>query len=330
MSSIKDVARLANVSISTVSLAYNQPSRVSPQTSAAIFAAAKELDYAPSGHADARLKENAVVFVLSGVMEAHIQTIQGMRDTCQILGLNLIPMVFPPDRDAGLYAAIETAIRQRHVAGVIFAGEGIPILSRAAQESGIPVVFFMRHFSDPNAAEIQLNNKKIGADMAAHLITNGYASLAVIGGPADHLRIAGFAEALARAGRTIYDENGWMDAAVRVESCAEAYDFICGVVSTQSNLPDAIFCFTDMIALGALTALQVCGVRVPEDVALAGCEDIDISVLTTPQITSFRMPRYEQGVQAMMLLSRMMKGRPSERILLNCKLIERDSTRRRY
>lgn len=329
MSSIKDVARLASVSISTVSLAYNQPSRVSPQTRAAIFAAAKELDYAPSSHQDARLRENTVVFVLSGVSEAHIQTIQGMRDTCQILGLNLIPMVFPPNRDAGLYATIETAIRQRHVAGVIFAGEGIPTLARAAEESGVPVVFFMRHFTDSGAAEIQLNNKKIGADMAAHFIKNGYSSLAVIGGPADHLRIAGFTEALARAGLSIYDENGWMDAAVRVGTCAEAYDFMSGVISTQSNLPDAIFCFTDMIALGALSALQMCGVRVPEDVALAGCEDIDISVLTVPQITSFRMPRYEQGVQATILLNRMIEGRPSERIFLNCKLVERDSTRRK-
>lgn len=329
MSSIKDVARLARVSISTVSLAYNQPSRVSSQTRAAIFTAAKELDYVPSSHTDARLKENAVVFVLSGMSEAHIQTIQGMRDTCQILDLNLIPMVFPPNRDAGLYAAIEVAIRQRHVAGVIFAGEGIPTLQRAAEESGVPVVFFMRHFTDPNAAEIQLNNKKIGADMASYFIKNGYTSLAVIGGPADHLRIAGFTEVLARAGLSIYDENGWRDAAVLVATCAEAYDFVSGVISTQSNLPDAIFCFTDMIALGALSALHVYGVRVPEDVALAGCEDIDISVLTTPQITSFRMPRYEQGVQAVMLLNRMIKGRSAERILLNCKLVERDSTHRK-
>lgn len=329
MSSIKDVARLANVSISTVSLAYNQPARVSSQTRAAIFSAAKQLDYVPSGHQDVRLKENAVVFVLSGVSEAHIQTIQGMRDTCQILGFKLIPMVFPVDRDAGLYASIERAVRRRHVAGVIFAGEGIPSLARAAGDSGIPVVYFMRHFTDPNAAEIQLNNKKIGADMAAHFIKNGCETLAVMGGPADHLRIVGFTEALARAGRSIYDENGWMDAAVRVGTCAEAYDFMSGVISTQPNLPDAIFCFTDMIALGALNALQMYGVRVPEDVALAGCEDIDISVLTTPQITSFRMPRYEQGVQATMLLNRMIKGRPSERILLNCKLVERDSTRRR-
>ncbi len=329
MSSIKDVAQLANVSISTVSLAYNQPSRVSPQTRAAIFSAAKELGFVPSGHQDARLKENAVVFVLSGVMEAHIQTIQGMRDTCQILGLNLIPMMFPPGREAGLYSAVEAAIRQRHVAGIIFAGEGIPTLVRAAEESGVPVVFFMRHFTDPNAAEIQLNNKKIGADMAAHFIKNGYAFPAVIGGPADHPRIAGFTEGLARAGLSIYDENGWMDAAVRVDSCEQAYDFVSGVLFTQSNLPDAVFCFTDMIALGALSALQVYGVRVPEDVALAGCEDIDISALTTPQITSFRMPRYEQGVQATMLLNRMIKGRPSERIYLNCKLVERDSTRRK-
>ncbi len=329
MSSIKDVARLANVSISTVSLAYNQPSRVSARTRAAIFAAAKELGYAPSNHQDVAIAENTVLFVLSGVREAHLQTIQGMRDTCKILGFNLIPMVFPSNADAGLYAALESAIRRRHVAGVIFAGAGIPTLIRAAQESEIPVVFFMRHFTDPNAAEIRLNNQKIGSDMAAHFLKNGYSSLAVIGGPPDHMRITGFAQALHCAGLSIYDEDGWMDAAVWVETCEDAYDFISSVLSTRSNLPDAVFCFTDMIALGALSALQRYGVRVPDDVALAGCEDIDISILTTPQITSFQMPRYEQGVQATMLLGRMIKGMPPERILLNCKLVERDSTRRK-
>ena len=63
--------------------------------------------------------------------------------------------------------------------------------------------------------------------------------------------------------------------------------------------------------------------------AVAGCEDIDLSLITEPQLTSVQFPRYEQGVHAALLVSRMIAGKPSERIVLNGKLIERGSTRRR-
>ena len=120
MASIKDVARRANVSISTVSLAYNQPTRVSDRTRSQIFAAAKELGFSPSSRDSVRGDSRSVMFVLSGIRETHVPTMQGVQDTCRTLGLNLLPMVTSGSSDGRMYAAVESAIRQRHVSGIIF------------------------------------------------------------------------------------------------------------------------------------------------------------------------------------------------------------------
>ncbi|MGI6239883.1 MAG: LacI family DNA-binding transcriptional regulator [Christensenellales bacterium] len=329
MASIKDVARLANVSISTVSLAYNQPARVLAHTRAAIFDAAKQLGYSPSNRAAAMPRQKSVMMLLPDMRETHVPSVQGVQDTCITLGLNLLPLVCPAMQVGRMYAALEHAIEQRRVAGIIVAGDGVPSLVRAADENGVPMVFMMRPFTEPNRAEIVINNRKVGMDMAGHLIRNGYTSIAVVGGPAGHHRIEGLEEALGQQGITIYNENGWMDAAIQIDDCAGAYAFISNVLSTQQNLPDAIFCITDMIALGVLSALQSYELRVPGDIAVAGCEDIHISRITEPQLTSVEFPRYEQGVQAALLINRMINGRPAEQILLDCKLVERASTRRR-
>ena len=322
MSSIKDVARRAGVSISTVSLAFNQPARVSAQTREQIFNAARELGFTLSSRRDTARASDNIMFVAPLFRQMYAPLFSGLKDACLAAGLRLLPLIAYGDADSGMYAAIESGIRSRRVSGIIFAGR-FGRFENVAFESGIPAVFCL--IEECEHASILLNNYKMGADMAHHLVKQGYRSIALIG-DARHSRMRGFIETLDEYGIPIYDNDGWLNMVASIETCSDAYGFMNDIISTRSDVPEAIFCMTDMAALGVMSSAQSFGLKIPDDIAVAGCENIDISQLTSPTLTTMAIPRYEQGIQAFNLLNRMIAGGPAERIVMDAKLIERYST----
>jgi alanine racemase len=132
------------------------------------------------------------------------------------------------------------------------------------------------------------DNFKGGYDMTQHLISQGHKSFAFLGGADEHCpefleRYKGHCKALAEAQLTVIPENQ-IDAISTEGSGSQA----ALQLLKQGALPDAIFCASDMIAVGALTALQKNGYKVPDDIALAGFDDIPVAHLTSPELTTMQ------------------------------------------
>ena len=322
MSSIKDVAKLANVSISTVSLAFNQPSRVSDKKRKKIFEAAKQLGFTLNMRLKEDISSESIMFVATTFPNIYAPFYNGVQDASSAEGVKLLPLLVEDYSDSEIYAVLESAIRKRRIAGILFAGS-FGSLENAAHENGIPMVNSLIESSD--SASTLLNNYKTGADMAHHFVKTGFRSIAYIGDD-EHTRMRGFIETLDKYGMTPYDSGNWRKNVKKIDKCAETYKFINDVLLTQNDLPDAVFCMTDMIAIGLMSALESYGLKIPDDVAVAGCENIELSQLVVPQLTTMAIPRYEQGVQAYNLLRRMIAGGPEERIVFDAKLIIRGST----
>lgn len=322
MSSIKDVAKLARVSISTVSLAFNQPSRVSDEKREKIFEAAKQIGFTLNTRLKGDIKNESIMFVATAFPNIYAPFYKGVQDASSAEGVRLLPLLVEDYSDSEIYAVFESAIRKRRIAGMLFAGS-FGSLENAARENGVPIVNSLIESSD--SASTLVNNYKMGVDMAHHFVKRGFKSIAYIGDD-EHTRMKGFIETLNKYGITPYDRGNWRRKVKKIDKCAEAYQFINDVLLTQYDLPDAVFCMTDMIALGLMSALESYGLKIPDDVAVAGCENIELSQLVAPQLTTIAIPRYEQGVQAYNLLRRMIAGGPEERIVFDAKLVIRGST----
>ena len=322
MSSIKDVAKLANVSISTVSLAFNQPSRVSDKRRERIFEAAKQLGFTLNTRLKGDINSESIMFVATTFPNIYAPFYKGVQDASSAEGVKLLPLLVEDYSDSEIYAVLESAIRKRRIAGILFAGS-FASLEKAAHENGVPMVNSLIEASE--SASTLVNNFKMGTDMAHHFVKMGFRSIAYIGDD-EHTRMKGFIETLDKYGITPYDRSNWRGKVKNIVKCAEAYKFMNDVLLTESDLPDAVFCMTDMIAIGLMSALDSYGLKIPDDVAVAGCENIELSQLVTPQLTTMAIPRYEQGVQAYNLLRRMIAGGPEERIVFDAKLVIRGST----
>jgi LacI family repressor for deo operon, udp, cdd, tsx, nupC, and nupG len=189
-----------------------------------------------------------------------------------------------------------------------------------------------RVFDGP-ADHVAIDNVAAARDATAHLVSLGRRRIAAIGdqrhiptGRTSHLRLHGYRQALADAGLP-YDE--------RLVLPADAYHRSNGAESMARLLaldqpPDAVVCFADLIALGALRALLSAGRRVPDDVALVGFDDIEDGRFSTPSLTTVRPDKQEIARLAVsLLLSRTADGpgSPPRQVQARYDLVVRESTR---
>ena len=159
-----------------------------------------------------------------------------------------------------------------------------------------------------------------------HLVSRGAARIARVTGPlgAGVARIRGYREALEAAGRPfdprLVREGGWTRQGGR--------EAMRALMSQGGTPPDAVFCANDLMAIGAMDVVHELGLRVPDDVALVGFDDVEAATLVTPTLTTVRNPAYEAGRDAGRLLVERMSGAYEDgrrTIVLPCTLVERQS-----
>ncbi len=219
MSSIKDVAKLAKVSISTVSLAFNQPSRVSDERRGKIFEAAKQIGFTLNTRLKGDINNESIMFVATVFPNIYAPFYKGVQDASSAEGVRLLPLLVEDCSDSEIYAVLESAIRKRRITGMLFAG-AFGSLENAARENGVPIVNSLIESSD--SASTLVNNYKMGVDMAHHFVKRGFKSIAYIGDD-EHTRMKGFIETLNKYGITPYDRGNWRRKVKKIDKCAEAY-----------------------------------------------------------------------------------------------------------
>lgn len=326
MATIKDVAKLAGVSISTVSLAFNSPERVTEATRDKIFDAVRNLNYVPAkvnkkAVLNKKKSQSIAVICPKLVGSYFLEIIQGISET---IYMNKKDMILYAGDDAN--SRYLPSIVQNHtyegailVNGPIYDEQYL----RAAVEADFPIVMCCFKEGYKGIGSILINNGGAGRLVAEHFLKRKFKKIAIVGTPPyDSIRRKEvFIETLAEKRISVPDE--WDLPCELAED--PAYRTVDRFLRSHQDYPEAIFCMNDDSAIGTIEAIKDFGLRVPEDISVIGCDDINRSKFHSPAASTVATPKMEVGMLAVNMLMREIAGMSSEEIVLNGKLILRES-----
>jgi LacI family transcriptional regulator len=328
-SSIRDVAVLAGVSVGTVSNVLNGSPRVSPDATAKVRAAIAELGYVRNDAARQLRagRSTTVGLVVLDVRNPFFTDVaRGAEDEAAKYGLSVI--LGNSSEDAQRESGYLDLFEEQRVHGVLISPYGdIEDRLRQLRERGTPVVLVDRESRDARVSSVSVDDIAGGRLAVEHLLATGRRRLVFAGGP---LEIRQVSDRLAGA-RTAIAER----ADATLEVCeTDALTVIEGRMLGERLLarddrPDAIFAANDLVAVGLLQALVMSGeLRVPDDVALIGFDDIDFASAAVVPLSSIRQPRHEIGATALRILREEAAEPelPPRRIVFQPELVVRAST----
>jgi LacI family repressor for deo operon, udp, cdd, tsx, nupC, and nupG len=330
---LRDVAAHAGVSPRTVSNVVHDYPHVSAVMRARVQASLDALSYTPNLVARGlrRGRTGIITLLVPDIVLpyfgelAHEVVEQASRLGCTVMidetgGL--------PDRERALLA---TAAESSWVDGVLLSSIGLSARALAGLRSSMPVVLLGERTARSALDHVGIDNVAAAYDAVTHLLDLGHTRVAAVGGrgnpldPTSRLRLRGYQRALADHGvpeRTLHGRTVDYRRHSAAEAVRELFD--------RPEPPDALFCFSDELAAGALRALYDRGVRVPEDVAVVGFDDADGSRFLTPSLTSVRPDRPEIARASLEILLQRIGGldaRPRD-VRVPHELVVRESSAR--
>ncbi len=328
VSKIHDVAKRANVSIATVSRVLNPGGhKVNPETAEKVREAVKELDYRPNALARAlQMKKTMTIGVIIPDISNHYyaEIVRGIQSAADGAGYNII--LQNTDRDQDQIVKSIYLLREKIVDGIIFSGgtiNGYEPLS-ALKELRDRVVVIGRH--DVDFPAIMVDNIA-GATLAIeHLIDAGHSRIGLIGWSESSTtakdRLSGYKNALAQ-NSCHFDESLVCQGSLTPKS-----GYIqAKILLSQDKKPTAIFAGNDQMAFGVIYAAVEMGLRVPEDLAVIGFDNIPLSSFFVPPLSTIEVPMSTLGSDSMETLIGLIAGEQVPRIKLHeTKLIVRKST----
>lgn len=345
MVTMTDVAKHAKVSKMTVSRVLNNNGYVKEETRQAVLEAVKALGYRPNLLAKSLVtgRTNIIAYALPDIGDPFFGNVcKGTTDVCDELGYNFIitNAANPGSVDSFLNMVID-----RKIDGVIFhhmcvTQEQVQLLT----DNGIHTVLIDNETMLDNAIDI-VNDNYGGACMAAeYLISRGYRRIACVRGNQPGVKGEGMSFAEAFQERIWEDRTaGFLDTLQKhgMECFATYYGrgsaamdqaFLCGQrimqeILEQPELPDAIYCQSDMIALGLLGEMLEKGVRCPDTIALCGHDGLDTCRYLYPRITTIVQPQYEIGRMAARALIAAIEGKTQPDTAVSSTLFVGDTTR---
>jgi LacI family transcriptional regulator len=296
MTTIRDVAKMAGVSTSTVSHVINQTRFVSQETQARVREAMRQLNYTPNNIAQSlrRQRTNTIGVLLPTTANPYFGGILAAIEAASFeRGHNLI-IGNANDNPEREQAYLQVLISQQ-IAGMLLISTGdIPQSVARLRDQKVPVVVVDRPTGDTSVDEVWTDNRQGGYLATRHLLDHGHEQIACITGP-DNLinsrqRYQGYVDALQKAGQPI--DNARIGAGL--------FDPVSGYEATRELLaarPDttAIFACNDLMAIGAIRAIYEADGAVPDDVSVVGFDNISMSAYTTPQLSTVDQPIQDVG-----------------------------------
>ena len=323
---MKDVALKAKVSTATVSRALMNPDKVSQATRNRVEKAAREVGYLPQpmGRNVKRNESRTILVIVPDICDPFFsEIIRGIEVTAANHGyLVLIGDCAHQNQQEKTFIDL---IITKQIDGMLLLGSRLPFDASIEEQRNLPPMVMANEF----APELELPTVHIAAfDAVNYLYEQGHKRIGCIAGPEEmplcHYRLQGYVQALRRCGIMVdpqYIARG-------------DFTFEAGSKAMQQLLdlpqpPTAVFCHSDVMALGALSQAKRQGLKVPEDLSIIGFDNIDLTQFCDPPLTTIAQPRYEIGREAMLLLLDQMQGQHvgSGSRLMDCELIIRGSTR---
>ncbi len=301
---IRDVAERADVSVASVSRVLNGAGSVTEATRDRVLEAAKALQYVPhSGARSLSTSKTQTIGVLLPDLygEFFSELIRGMDVAARALGYHLI--VSSSHDDAEEASAAIRSMRGR-VDGLIVLSPHLDAANLAAGLAGRTPILLMNGGADAARPSIIVDNHGGAIQAIEHLVAAGRKRIAHISGPNGNLeaeaRLAGYLEAMALAGLPTIVVEGEFTQTSGHDAGEE--------LARRKTPPDAVFAGNDIMAVGAMLALQDAGLRVPEDVAIIGFDDVPIASLVRPGLTTLRIQIAETGRRALERLVRLINA----------------------
>ncbi|WP_405097652.1 LacI family DNA-binding transcriptional regulator [Micromonospora sp. NBC_01412] len=304
--SIKEVARHASVSLGTVSNVLNRPDMVSPTTRQRVLDAIAALGYVRNDSARqlrAGRSRTVAIVVLDVANPFFTDVARGAERVVEASGGMLV--VCNSGEDPARERRQLELLEEQRVRGVLITpvtSGDMPDLDRLAAR-GIPVVLVDRGAGRPARCSVAVDDVLGGRLAAEHLIERGHRRIAYIGGP---LAIRQMADRHDGAAAAIAESDGGVrlrvsaTASPTVEQGRHAAAALADLA--PAHRPTALLCGNDLLALGALQELTARGLRVPDDVAIVGYDDIDFAAAAAVPLSSVRQPREQLGRTAAQLL----------------------------
>lgn len=322
---IDQVAQYARVSISTVSRVLNGRDRVHPQTRERILAAIDELHYQPSAFARglATQRTSTLGFVIPNISDQFfLDFVRGVEETATAAGYGLLITRQPSTTSDPRYLQLFT---QRRVDGMILVG----ITMRRheieqIQQRGVPIALVLQDIGD-TVPTFVVDNYGGACAVVEHILQHGRRRIAYITGddytPDNAERLRGLRNTLAAYGLSLSPER----IAHGTYSRGSGYQPMLQLLGLPEP-PDAVFAANDQMAADALIAIRERGLRVPEDIAVVGFDDVPLASYLSPPLTTVHQPLYELGVAAARAVINALEGASVPmRTVLPTKLIVRRS-----
>ncbi|WP_043442324.1 LacI family DNA-binding transcriptional regulator [Arthrobacter sp. L77] len=332
--SIKDVADRAGVAVGTVSNVLNHPARVSTATRERVQAAIDGLGFVRNDAArQLRAGQSRTIgLVVLDVANPFFSSLARAAEDCAAENGSTV-VLGDSGQDAEREARYIDVFEQQRVQGMLISPVGdVGPRVEALRQRGMPVVLVDRVDPQRRCSSVSVDDVAGGYIAVRHLLEAGRRRIAFVGTRADYRQVA---DRLAGARQAIAEHDG----AVLEVLAAEAMTVLAGrdvgeaiAQRRHGELPDGIFCANDLLAIGVMQAvLLIRGLRIPEDLALIGYDDIDFSASTVVPLTSVRKPTELMGRTAVELLLEEIEGPTARRrqVIFDPELVERRSTRAR-
>jgi LacI family transcriptional regulator len=323
-----DVAREAGVSSMTVSRVINNKGDVSSSTRQRVLELIDRLGYRPSGIARglATRRTGTLGLVVPDVANPFFSDVaRGVEHVAYAEGYNVFLCNTEEDPEREL--AVLKSLEEKRVDGLILCSSRLEEDELRTVVSRHPTtVLVNRRLDGEGVRPVLVDDEAGGRLVTSFLLESGHEAVGFLAGPpvshSGRERTSGYRATLAEAGLA-YDPALVRRCRPVVEGGQEA---ALSLLTTRPEI-SALFCYNDLVAVGALQACAELGRRVPEDVAVVGYDDIPLAALVTPALTTCRVPRYELGSQAVDLLLRQINGCSEEcdEIVLAPELVVRDS-----
>jgi LacI family transcriptional regulator, galactose operon repressor len=324
---IHAVAKVAHVSIATVSRTINHIPTVNAKLAKRVWEAIRELNYFPNTQARALVsgRSRLLGLIVSEITNPFFpELIQGFEDVAVENGYEILigSTNYEPER-------MQRCIRrmmERNAEGVAVMTFGIeqPLLDQLADRK-VPLVFVDVAPNKPGISVLKVDYHHGIRQGVQHLAALGHRKIAFVTGPlrlhSAQSRLAAFKKALEECGIPVEEKlivegdhtmEGGMDAAERL--------------MTEKDLPTAIMCSNDMLAIGVMHKMSRSGLKVPDDVSIIGFDDIHMGAMMIPPLTSIQMSRTDLASAAVSALRGHLEGGPKREYRIDTRLVVREST----
>ncbi|ACS80604.1 substrate-binding domain-containing protein [Maridesulfovibrio salexigens] len=329
MATIKDVAKLAGVSTSTVSHVLNRTRFVSDEKRELVERAVEELNYRPSSIARSlKVQQTRTLgmLVTASRNPFFAEVVHGVERRCYERGYTLF--LCNTEGDINRMEANLDALEEKRVDGLLLLCSEVndEIINLIEAERSVPIVVFDWGPESDNVDRIY-DNSLSGARLATkYLIAKGHTDIGCIAGPQDRRsakeRLEGYRQAMVETGLPVRDE--WIvEGDYGCEGGVEAMHYLFGL----DKLPSAVFVCNDMMAIGMLSEAVRLGVRVPQDLSVIGYDNVYISRFTAPALTTIHQPKKEIAARAVDTLIDRLSSKRIEglQIKVEPSLVERES-----